>query len=109
MIEITISGTTGTGKSLYAEALTASARAGDLTVALSDHELFLNDKSKLKNLEKIKCDHKAMNVDLSIIVINDGQRNLRVDFGGAVPYWLARLLFPNLASPAQPTAPSSLP
>lgn len=94
MKEIIISGATGVGKTLYAEALSSAAESGGLSVLISDHELFANDHQYPKTLKKIKEMHKSSNVDLSILVVNDHSSSLKVDFGGAVPYNLACILFP---------------
>ena len=95
MHEIIIFGTTGVGKTLYADALKYAAISGGISVAISDHELFYHHSSYKEKLEKVKKRHGDSNVDISIIVVNDGGKNLRVDFGGRVPYRLACVLFPN--------------
>lgn len=94
MTEIIISGTSGVGKSLYADGLQSAAKSGNLTVVVSDHDLFSKHKGYLKDLAKVRNYHKSLGVDISIIVINDGQSRLKVEFGGFIPYSLARLLFP---------------
>lgn len=94
MLEIVIKGATGVGKSLYANSLVERAIAGSLQVKISDHELFTRKSNFEKMLEKVKISHKQNDVDVSIIVINDEKDSLRVDFGGRVPFNIAKIIFP---------------
>lgn len=91
---IKIFGGTGTGKSMFADYIEATAKLGGISVAVSDHELLSSDKNYEKSLEKIKSNHQKMSVDLSILVINDAGPNMKVDFGGRVSYGLSCILFP---------------
>lgn len=96
MQKIVIKGMSGVGKTLYAESLATAAASGELTVAISDHELFTFYDDYSKKLDEVQKLHENENVDISIIVVNDEGSNLIVDFGGLVSYRLAHILFPNI-------------
>lgn len=96
--EITISGTTGVGKSLYADGLVRAAENAGMKVAISDHELFTQHQKFDDHVSSIRQGHRDAGVVLSVLVVNDGKRSLRVDFGGNVPYHLACLIFPGMGS-----------
>lgn len=94
MREILVSGTSGVGKSIYADALERSTARANLSIAVSDHELFTSHKDYSKTLEKIRNRHREQGVDISVLVVNDRGSNLRVDFGGSVPFFMSDILFP---------------
>ncbi|MCD0460073.1 hypothetical protein [Roseiconus lacunae] len=101
MTEITITGTTGVGKTLYADGLARAAERAGLTIAVSDHELFTSHKKYQTHLASVRKRHEGSQVDLSVLVVNDGLPNLRVDFGGRVPYRIARAIFAGMQELAQ--------
>lgn len=93
MNQIIISGTTGVGKTLYAKGLVALAESGNLSIAISDHELFTDTSNYSKRLEKIKKLHSDKNVDISIIVVNNGNGKLQIEFCDRMTYELMELFF----------------
>ena len=101
MTEITISGTTGVGKTLYADGLVRTAENAGLSVAVSDHELFTSHQRFEARLASVRQRHKDGGTDLSIIVVNNRERSLVVDFGGRVPHRLACVIFPGMQELAQ--------
>ena len=94
MREILITGMSGVGKSIYAAALQRSGVAANMSVAISDHELFSCRANYSKKLEDVRSQHLKWDVDLSILVVNDDSKSLRVDFGGLVPFEMGRIFFP---------------
>ena len=94
MLEIILSGTTGIGKTLLADSLGYQLEKGGFRHMISDHQLFTSNSGFNKQLEKIQGKHNESGKDVSIIVINDGKRSLRVEYKGAMPYSLASVLFP---------------
>lgn len=93
MREILVSGTSGVGKSIYVEALERSTARANLSIAVSDHELFTSHRNYSTMLEKVRR-RLGQGVDISVLVVNDRGSNLRVDFGGSVPFFMSDILFP---------------
>lgn len=94
MLEIVILGATGTCKSLLADSLGYRLERGGFRYMISDHDLVTRKADFKKKLEKIKADHDRSGIDVSIIVIDDGNEYLRVEYNGHVPHSLANVLFP---------------
>jgi len=105
--EIIIKGTTGVGKSLYAEALAHVAQQAGYRVEVSDHHLFTFSKNFSKELERVRRSHRVNQSDLSIVVINDGEPDLQVTFTKGVTYKLACVLFPGMDGPVAPATGDS--
>lgn len=93
MQQITISGTTGVGKTLYADALERAASKAGYRVMVSDHQLFTNHARFSKQLAEVRRSHEDAHPDVSIIVINDGGPNLEVCFVNGVSHSMASVLF----------------
>ncbi|MGE9269795.1 MAG: hypothetical protein ACQKBU_03245 [Verrucomicrobiales bacterium] len=89
MEQIIITGTTGVGKSLCADGLARAATIAGYTVEVSDHELFAWHDSFEKELERIRRQHNDAAVDISIIVINNAERDLQVTYVHGISYDLA--------------------
>jgi broad-specificity NMP kinase len=94
MREILVCGASGVGKSIYVEALERSTARASLSIAVSDHELFTSHKDYSNTIEKVRNRHREQGVDISVLVVNDRGSNLRVDFGGSVPFFMSDILFP---------------
>ena len=97
MLEILVSGGTGTGKSLYADAVATLAMRSQVSVAISDHELFTRHADFDAALMATRTQHLNETPDLSIIVVNNCGRKLSIEFGGRVPHRLSSIVFPNAA------------
>jgi broad-specificity NMP kinase len=93
MKQIIIRGTTGVGKSLYADGLERAAIEAGYKVEVSDHLLFTNHNAFERDLKKTQKSHVDAGADISIIVINDGERDLQVNFVHGVSHRLACILF----------------
>ena len=89
MEQILITGSSGVGKSLYADGLKRAATDAGYTVHVSDHELFTCRDSYEMDLAKTRKAHADVGVDISIIVINNGDPDLQVTFVHGIPYDLA--------------------
>jgi len=92
MKQIMIRGASGVGKSIYVERLENAALKAGYTVAISDHELFTSLKTFEKDLKKTLANHSRAGVDISIVVINNGERNLQITYEKGLSYELARFL-----------------
>ena len=80
-----IAGGTGSGKTTVAELMEKTARSNGLKVMISDHELF-SKQGKIPNPTKSMDIPNESNIDVSILVINDGSKNLRIEFSDHVNY-----------------------
>lgn len=89
MEQILITGGPGVGKSLYADGLKRAATDAGYTVQVSDQGLFTCRDSYEMDLEKTRKAHSDAGVDISIIVINNGDRDLQVTFVHGISYDLA--------------------
>lgn len=94
MLKIIISGATGVGKTLLARSLENQLERGKFRYRTSDHALVTSENKFSEKRKKIEDDHNASDIDVSIIVIDDGEKSLRVEYKGEIPHSLANVLFP---------------
>ena len=99
MLEITVYGTTGTGKTSYAEAVRRAAETEGLKLAVCDHELFDWHPGYAKRLAKVKKAIAKTAPDISIVVIND-RGKLRIEFDSPLSHRFHHIVFPCQAVPA---------
>ncbi len=93
MNEIIISGTTGVGKTEVANWIFANPELEGLRVLISDHALFASEKGFSTHLEKIKQKHLDGGADISILVINDGGRGLKIEFSNRAGHSVLERIF----------------
>lgn len=94
MLEITVYGASGTGKSSYAEAVQRAAEREGLKVAVCDHELFNWYDGFAKSLTEVKGAIAKSAPDISIVVIND-KGKLRIEFDSHLSHRFHHIVFPN--------------
>ncbi|MEL7500728.1 MAG: hypothetical protein AAFN77_24255 [Planctomycetota bacterium] len=91
---ITIKGTTGTHKSNYADRIIDAARRKGIRAIKSDHELFTRDRGYEERLAKVKENMLKEEAEINIIVINDGEKTLRIEFDSFFMYDWSKIFFP---------------
>lgn len=96
MQQIIISGTTGVGKTLYADELQRVVSEAGYSVEVSDHHLFTSDKNFRDRFDMVNNSHAGS--DFSIIVINNAEDDLQVRFSGGISHRIACVLFAGLDS-----------
>ena len=93
MKRIVVYGTSGVGKSSFAEGVERRAKAEGLTCSVNDHWLYTNNRGFAKELEKVWDRLKDESPDIAVVVINDGGK-LRIEFEDWFSHSLHSVIFP---------------